>query len=146
MTTTTTTTTTMTPSPTKKTSRRKPREFFSNANRAPVPNRLSRQNCLSLRPCCHSFCLLRVSASCVVAKCELIAHNRDFFFPFFFLFLSFCKRGDDTWTKKNVDVAFVETTLLLKQQQKQETRTTTVRSPTVYVKTIAQRYYQPTYV
>ena len=63
-------------------------------------------------------------------------------FLFFFSFV--CLKGRHL-DKKNVDVAFVETTLL-KQQQKQETRTTTVRSPTVYVKTIAQRYYQPTYV
>ena len=85
----------------------------------------------------------------VSSQNELIgARNADFFLPLFFSFFSFvCKRGDDTLDKKNVDVAFVETTLLLKQQQKQETRTTTVRSPiTVYVKTIAQRYYQPTYV
>lgn len=64
---------------------------------------------------------------------------------FFFLFSFVLQKGRRHLDKKNVDVAFVETTLL-KQQQKQETRTTTVRSPTVYVKTIAQRYYQPTYV
>ena len=72
------------------------------------------------------------------------ARKCGFLFLFFFFFLSFAK-GATTPGQKNVDVAFVETTLL-KQQQKQETRTTTVRSPTVYVKTIAQRYYQPTYV
>jgi len=64
--------------------------------------------------------------------------------PLFFSFFFRLQKGRHL-DKKNVDVAFVETTLL-KQQQKQETRTTTVRSPTVYVKTIAQRYYQPTYV
>ena len=63
-----------------------------------------------------------------------------FFFSFFFRL----QKGRHL-DKKNVDVAFVETTLL-KQQQKQETRTTTVRSPTtVYVKTIAQRYVLPMY-
>ncbi len=73
--------------------------------------------------------------------------NADFsFFLFFFSFFFRLQKGRRHLDKKNVDVAFVETTLLLKQQQKQETRTTTVRSPTVYVKTIAQRYYQPTYV
>ena len=70
---------------------------------------------------------------------------------FFFLFSFVLQKGRRHLDKKNVDVAFVETTLLLKQQQKQETRTTTVRSPTVYVKTIAQRYYvwyqwYPTYM
>ena len=69
--------------------------------------------------------------------------------PLFFFFFFRLQKGRHL-DKKNVDVAFVETTLL-KQQQKQETRTTTVRSPTVYVKTIAQRYYvwyqwYPTYM
>ena len=66
-------------------------------------------------------------------------------FLFFFSFFFRLQKGRRHLDKKNVDVAFVETTLL-KQQQQEETRTTTVRSPTVYVKTIAQRYYQPTYV
>ena len=39
---------------------------LSDANRVPAPNQLSRQNCLSLRPCSHSFCLLL--CICVLAR------------------------------------------------------------------------------
>ena len=57
-----------------------------------MPNRLSRQNCLSLRPCCHSFCL----SSCFRLVCRrkmswIGARKCGFlffpvFFPFFFRF------------------------------------------------------------
>ena len=57
-----------------------------------MPNRLSRQNCLSLRPCCHSFCLsLCFRLVCRRKMSWIGARKCGFLFLFFFLFLSFAK-------------------------------------------------------
>ena len=115
---------------------------LSNANRAPVPNRLSRQNCLSLRPCCHSFCLSLCFRLVCRRKMSWIGARKCGFLFLFFSFVCVSQLKGRHLDKKNIkkcrDVAFVETTFRIKTTTKQETRTTMVprwlRSPTVYVK------------